>query len=379
MQSFHHVYDPVKEPLYCVVPVFNPFRWKSRWKHTERAVKHFIDSGAVVYLVEVGFNRRELAFANSGLDGLLANCQVTGGSGREFRHRYIGLHTKDELWLKENAINIGVQNFPFGWEQVAWLDSDVHFLRPNWVGETIHKLQHYAFLQMFSHARDASPQYEVMPERYPHADGPGFVRAWQDGWFEPIAPRTSVPAELRATATESHNEDTGGYYPGAMRYGARTWPGLAWAARRDAWDAVGGLLDIAIWGGADWHMAHALIEQRQGMMRDDLHKNYKKVVNQWYERCRTHIRRNVGMMEGSVFHYWHGRKEGRGYNSKHALLAKVGFDPPRHLKRDSQGVWQLHDDRSTAYVQLRDLMRKIARERDEDSNDTRMDLWEQGH
>src|SRR5215469_11883154 len=173
MLSRHHVYDPVREPLYAIVPVFNPWRHKSRWKHTERCIKHFCDSGAVVTLIECGFNRRELAFADSGLDGTAANCQVTGGTGREFRHHYIGLHSQTELWIKENLINLAVQHLPFDWQQLCWLDSDVHFLRPNWVGECIHKLQHYSFLQMFSHARDASPTYELMPEGYPHADGPG--------------------------------------------------------------------------------------------------------------------------------------------------------------------------------------------------------------
>ncbi len=170
--------DQVREPLYAVVPHFNPWRWKSRVKHTERALKHFSDSGAVIILVEVGFNRRELVFADSGLDGSPAsNCGVLGSDSR-FRHKYIGLHTKDELWLKENAINVGVQSLPYDWQQVCWLDSDVHFVRPNWAGECIHQLQHYAFLQMFSHARDLGPDYEMLAEDYPHANGMGFVNAW---------------------------------------------------------------------------------------------------------------------------------------------------------------------------------------------------------
>lgn len=342
--------DRIVEPLYAIVPYTNPWRWKSREKHTTRAVKHFMDSGAVVVLVEVAFNRREFAFADSGLDGAAANCGVLGAD-HKFRHRYIGLRSASELWLKENQINVAVAHaLPYDWQQLCWLDSDVHFVRPNWVGECIHKLQHYDFLQMFSHARDLSPTYEVLPEKYPHADGAGWVQAWKDGKLE------------------------GSAYPPA-----RVFPGLAWAATRRGWDAVGGLLDFAIWGGGDWHMAHALVEKTEGMMRNDLHRNYQKMVMQWYHRCRTHIRQNVGVMEGSIFHAWHGRKEGRGYNQKHALLARIGFDPLRHLKRDYQGLWQLHDDRSTAFVQLRDLMRKIAHERDEDTSDTRLDLWEQGH
>ena len=170
--------DRVVEPLYAVVPYFNPWRWKTREKHTLRAIKHFADSGAVVILVEAAFNRREFSMADCGLDGTPASCSVLG-SGHDLRHRYIGLRTKDELWLKENLINAGVAHLPDNWQQVCWLDSDVVFARPNSVGECIHKLQHYAFLQMFSHARDLGPNYEMLPENYPHADGQGFVTAFR--------------------------------------------------------------------------------------------------------------------------------------------------------------------------------------------------------
>jgi hypothetical protein len=363
--------DQVREPLHAVVPYFNPWRHKSRVKHTERALKHFADSGAVITLVEVGFNRRELIFADSGLDGTAAACGIPGG-GSEFRHRYIGLHTKDELWLKENAINIGVQSLPYDWQQVCWLDSDIHFVRPNWTGECIHKLQHYAFIQMFSQAQDLAPNYETLPAGYPHASGPGFVQAWHDGFLKTtLSPEILADLKTIGTDIEKLKEDflklehdLENEYPGK-----RVFPGLAWACTRKAWDDVGGLFDAAIWGGGDWHMSHALIEKTEGMMRSDLHRNYKKLVNQWYQRCRTHIRRNVGVMEGTVFHSWHGRKTERGYNAKHSMLAKFGFDPQRHLKRDSQGLWQLHDDRSTAFVQLRDMMRRIAKDRNEDSID----------
>jgi hypothetical protein len=365
--------DQVLEPLYAIVPVQNQWRWRSRWKHTERAIKHFIDSGAVVVLVEAAFGRRQLAFENSGLHGLKAECTVLG-TKHNYRHMYIGLRTRDELWLKENLINVAVGRLPQDWEQVCWLDSDVHFLRPNWVGECIHKLQHYAFLQMFSHARDLGPDYEMLPEDYPHANGAGFIRAWRDGVFDIPIPVIQEDVKKLQADLAKLNVDLATY-----GYPPRVWPGLAWAATRKAWDDVGGLMDFAVWGGGDFHTAHALIENRKGMMRNDLHRNYKKMVDQWYYRCHTHVRRNVGVMDGSILHHWHGRKTERGYNAKHKLLSELGFDPLRHLKRDSQGLYQLHDDRSTAFVSLRDMMRKIARERNEDSIDVVLPVRGQGH
>lgn len=371
-------------------------------KHAQRALKHFHDAGCIITLVEVGFNRRELIFADSGLDGSAPNCSVLG-SDPKYRHKYIGLHTKDELWLKENAINIGVQHLPYDWQQVCWLDADVLFVRPNWAGEAVHKLQHggsqdAAFLQMFSHARDVGPDYEMLPEDYPHANGLGFVHAWKEGFIQ-SSPNAIIEADVRTLRRDTrqfemdfHRDREEKAERDIVKLGRdvkkldhdfqyankRVWPGLAWACTRPAWEAVGGLFDMAIWGGSDWHMSHALIEKTEGMMRNDLHRNYKKMVMQWYHRCRTHIRQNVLVMDGSIIHFWHGKKTGRGYNAKHALMAKIGFDPLRHLKRDSQGLLSLHDDRSAAYPQLRDLMRKIAKERNEDSIDT--DIYQgQGH
>jgi hypothetical protein len=413
------VKDAVREPLYAIVPYFNPWRWKSREKHTIRALQHFHDAGAVIVLVEVAFNRREFTFAhheqldfcNAGLDGTPARCGKMNG---EFRHKYIPLRTKDELWLKENAINVGVEHLPYDWQQVCWLDSDIHFIRPNWVGECIQKLQHYAFLQMFSYARDVGPTYEMLPETYPHASGMGYVHAFQEGVLDggpckcdchksrigggilvickncncppgvvnPSPPHPIEPPHHPGHPPPGHGRPPKPGHPivipeppelpeyEGLAYPPRVWPGLAWACTRYAWDAVGGLIDFAIWGGADWHMAHALLEKTEGMMRHDLHRNYKKMVMQWYYRCHTHIRGNVGVMAGSIIHNWHGKKSQRGYNTKHALLAQCGFDPLRHLKRDYQGIYQLHDDRSTAFVKMRDIMRVIATERNEDSIDT---------
>lgn len=346
------VKDAVHEPLYAIVPYFNPWRWRSREKCLLRSIKHFSDSGAVVILVEIAFGRCEFAFGDLGLHDTPADCNIHGEG--KFKHKHIRLRTSDELWLKENAINLAVAQLPYDWQQICWLDSDVHFLRPNWVGEAIHKLQHYSFLQMFSHARDLGPDFQMLPEDYPHANGDGFVTAFHNGRL-PLAKSAPIyyhSVDQKTVATP------------------RVFPGLAWACTREAFDQVGGLIDFAIWGGGDWHMAHALVEsQPNEMMRKDLHPIYRAWVNAWRDRCVKHIRRNVGVMAGSIVHHWHGPKPMRGYNTKHALLAEIGFDPSKHLKRDFQGLWQLNDDGTEAFIRLRDAMRVIARERNEDSID----------
>lgn len=379
--------DQVHEPLYAVVPLFNCWRWKATVKNLQRTLKHLHDSGAVIILVEAGFNRRDLVFADSGLDGTYADCGIMD---KRYQHKYIGLHTKDELWLKENLGNIGFQHAPYDWQNGCMLDGDIHFVRPNWVGECIQKLQHgtnseMAWCQMFSHARDVGPNYELLDEDYPHANGMGYIHAWKKGLVKTtITPE--IAADLAALGQdditklgfdyEKLKKDLEGYYPPGQ---PRVWPGLAWAHTRKAYEAVGGYIDFAIWGGSDFHQSAALVGKTDTMMLDSLHANYKQMVRAWADRCEKHIRRNVLCMDGTVLHSWHGKKTGRGYGSRHTLLAKFQFDPVKHLKRDSQGLWQLHDDGSESYVQLRDTMRVVAKERNEDSNEIGDWKAPQGH
>ena len=372
--------DIVREPLHVVVPLFNPWRWKSRYKHAVRAIKHFHDSGAVITLVEVGFNRREMVFADSGLDGMVPSCAVLGNDTK-YRHKYIGLHSKDEIWLKEVAVRVGVQNLPYDWQNVAWIDADTLFVRSNWVGETIQKLQHgsssdIAFCQPFSHAADLGPNYEILPVTYPHAQGVSFAKAWIDGDLKTTVTPTII-ADLKKLGGDLERLlqdfmqlqiDLDGNYYGQDK-AKRVFPGLALACTRNAWNAVGGLMDFAVWGGGDWHMMHCLTEKMDGCMLPQLHVNYKSMVNEWYEQCRRYVRRNLLMVEGTVLHNFHGRKVQRGYNTKHDILAQYQFDPLRHLKRDSQGLYQLADTGDESYIQLRDTMRKISRERNEDANE----------
>jgi hypothetical protein len=342
--------DRVGEPLYVIVPITNSQRFKARWKHALRAIQHFVDSGAVVYVVEAAFGEREHAldefaphkvFAHCPpiMDELAPNCRhdaVTRG-----QHRYIPLRTRTEIWLKENLINVGVSFLPPDWKYVAWLDADITFLRPNWVGECIHQLQHYDFLQMFSHAFDLDPDYTALPSNYRD----GFMCAYVNG--RPLPRR--------------------GYYYGQGQYDV--WSGLAWACRRRAWDAVGGLIDFAIHGGGDWHMAFALVGKAMWGLRKDLHPAYIRRVLAWEKLCERHIRRNVGYMTGTVAHSWHGKKADRRYADRHALLSQLQFDPDTDLIYDSQNMLQLVDHGDERSIELRDNLRRHARERNEDSSD----------
>ena len=344
--------DYINEPLYVVTPIFNAPRYKSRWKLYQRFAKQVDDAGGILVTVEAAFGERAFAIEPPKVYTPAAHHTEhapdvsrhphPGASGRQ--HIYLQVRTGTELWTKENLINLAIARLPIDWKYVAWVDADVQFARPNWVGETIHGLQHYAMMQMFSQAQDLGPTHQAVGGSPRPAFVTGFVQGLHDGTYKfPVSDS---------------------YY-----YGARGATGLAWAARRDAINGVGRLMDHAILGASDWHMAHALFGHAELSMPEPLHPEYKRRVMRWQELADRHIRGNVGVVDGLILHYWHGKKVDRQYDNRWKILVDNAFNPNTDIKYDWQGVLQLEDDGTPRAASLRDGLRAYFRARNEDSID----------
>lgn len=296
--------------LYVVTCISNPVRYNTRSDLYRKFAKHVEDSGAILYTAEMAFGDRPF--------------EVTEANNP----RHIQTRSFFELWQKENLLNLAIQALPDDWEYVAWIDADVAFTRTDWVNETIEQLQHYMFVQMFSHAQDLSPQMEPMKMHT------GFVYDWY------------------------HNPDM----VAKGRYAQFSHPGYAWAARREALDATGGLIEHGILGSGDRHMACGMIGKVEHSYHADVHPNYKEICQEWQRRCETHCKRDVGYVSGTINHYWHGAKANRHYNDRWKILVDNKYDPYRDIYKDTQGLIVLDDGK----LEMRDSIRKYFRSRQED-------------
>lgn len=335
--------DYIKEPLYVIVAIFNPIRYKSRWKHLQRFVEHAHAAGAVVYVIEASFRERHHALDGIAPDNDIADLHARTGN----RHTFIRVNTTSEVWFKENLQNVAARYLPHDWKYMATVDGDVMFTRPNWVGETIHQLQHFPVVQMFSQVQDLDSNYNVLQSYR------GFVDCYQSG----------LPTGTRP--------DTGGCYytvPPDKKGPHAIWhPGFAWAYRRDAFDALGGLIDFAVLGSGDRHMACALI----GCVEESVHPNvnaiYRDRLLEWQWRADRYIRRNVGVVSGLIVHYWHGAKVNRRYKDRWRILVDNQYNPNTDVKYDWQGLLQLVDRGEQRSIDLRDQIMRYFRERNEDA------------
>jgi len=350
--------DNVEQPLYVITPLFNPQRFKRRWKLYTDFQKHVRDSGAILLTIEASFGERTSAMDNWANPSAAQADDISWKSKgptdapisakfpkNRLKQDYIKVRVdyEQEIWTKESLLNIGLQHLPPDWKYVAWVDADLIFSRPDWVSETLHQLQHYHFVQMFNIAVDLSPRYE------PIAAHQGFIYCYSQG--------RELPPN--------------GYYEKQKeKQSINKWhPGYAWAARREALESVGGFIDWAILGAADNHMARALIGQVEKSANQNIHVNYMKKLLNWQKRAEEKIKRNVGYVDGTILHYWHGSKINRRYWDRWKILIDNNFDPEEDIYRDSRGIYRLTGNKP----KLRDQVRQYMRQREEDSLDMHPD------
>lgn len=306
------------QKLYVATPYSNPFRWRTRRELLNDFRRHMSLSANVVLSVgELAYGRRPFEVTEKGTADLQ-------------------LRTAHELWNKEVLANAIVSRFPDDWRYGAMIDGDFHFTRHDWALEAVHLLQHYDWVQLYSSYSALSADHR------PHKISPSFgygIQNWRKGWRPKDRP-------------------TGDY---ATPFWGAT--GGAWAFRRSAFDAVGGLLDFAILGSGDWYMAYGLAGQPDPSLKK-FRKDcpaYVHAVEAWQARAAK-LDGNIGCLDNHAVHHFHGDYKLRGYGDRWRILTSNQFDPRCDIHRDWQGMWQLSGNKP----RLRDDIRAYFFSRSED-------------
>ncbi len=246
------------------------------------------------------------------------------------------------VWHKENLINLAM-NHVFSRSPdsryIAWVDADLKF-EPDAFEKTIHALQHYDIVQMWSHLINLDPKGGILNSGV----GISFMYAYLNG--------------ISRQNSSAYEQGCGS-------------PGGAWAARRDALNRIGcglgsPLIDWNIVGGGDRSFAAALIGKIEWQMNPRYSKSYNQSMEIYQEAALDEIKKNVGYVDNTVRHLWHGRVVDRGYDTRWRILEDWQFDPLTDLARDVSGVLRLVV-RNNRQIGLRDALRKYFQTRNEDA------------
>jgi hypothetical protein len=331
------------QTLHVATAYSNPFRWRTRRELANDFRRHMTStSNVALHVGELAYGARPH--------------EIVGGYPGD-----VPLRTQAELFHKENILNAVIRTFPSDWKYGAWVDADFHFTRHDWALEAIHQLQLYDFVQLFSSYADMSGE-TLGSGHLPLRVTPSFAFNYVQNGYN--LPDGFINGGWRsATTAAAPDEYYGGVQaigPGARRGVGAT--GGAWAFRRSAFDAVGGMLDKCILGHGDWFMTFGLVgEEAPDMHIDGYTPDYRNAILSW-QRNAARLKKNIGYVDGFAVHHWHGSKMRRGYASRDTILVKYKFAPSDDLKADWQGIWQLNNDKPA----LRDAIRQYFISRNED-------------
>lgn len=323
------------QDLVVITVISNPVRYRARYDLYRKFERSMLEAGATLITVEQAFGERPF--------------EIT----ERDNPMHVQVRSLDELWHKENMANVGInyaaQLFP-DFKYAALIDADVQPMtgsaRP-WLEETVQQLQHYHVVQMFETAYDLDPDHKVIgdPQR-------SFMSRYISSGYK-------LP-------------ERGGFWSGDYYSKEFGHPGFAWAYTREALDSMssplgGPLIDFAILGAGDRHMCLGLVGCMEQTF-EHLNREYRHALMQWQVRADRWIKRDVGFVKGSIYHFWHGKKKDRGYTDRWKILKDNNFDPVLDLTRDAQGLYKL-ETWDARQVRLRDEIRSYFRSRNEDSID----------
>lgn len=307
------------ENLYGVTVIFNPHGFNSRIQLYREFKPYCEFSNVKLMTVEIAFQDRPF--------------EVTSADDPW----NLQLRTCDVLWHKERGLNLGIQKIismvPDA-KYFACLDADVRMGNPHWAKDAVLALHHYCVIQLFSQAIHLSPQYEMLwscKSRFYHFANKGFHQ----------------------------------YPPKALKYVANGHPGLAWAFRRETLDQLGGLLDFAITGSGDTHMANALMGDAVFNAKPGMSKGFERALRRWQEKCDRFINLNIGYINGFCCHYWHGKSEQRGYDKRWDITCFHQFDPHEDIYLAPNGLYKFTGNKP----EMEKDLRLSTMQRNEDSID----------
>lgn len=300
-QRFH------KDDLWVLATLFDPSGTKSRQGGHYALVADFLRHvSAPVALVEISMDGN---FQLSDADADLVVRMVSGES----------------VWHKEAALNRLVASLPEACSYVTWIDVDLHFPEPDWLEQVRWGLQRHTALQLFSSVR------------YLDENGGAAINLKGD----PVTSQGIVSAARRGLDLSA------------------TAPGGAWAASRMMIADVG-LYDACVVGGGDCAWAYAVLGKvDECVERLEMTSATARHYRAWASRLEGWDV-DVGFLDISIDHVWHGPIEGRGYLARQKILAKHGHDPSVHLNRADNGLLRFEPSASDLRADVRRHFQYVA-------------------
>lgn len=271
---------------------FNPCNYQTRDRNLRKFLAGMQAHDIPVFMVELAFPSQ--SFSTPSVNWVLR------------------LRGNDVMWHKERLINILLPTLPNQYTKIAWVDADILFPDRTWYRTASGLLDEFDIIQLFDTARQTTSQGAFVRQVQ------GLAAYVADGGADPFKFDTS-----------------------------RTWPGLAWAARRELL-AAHGLFDKIIVGGGDTYISIASfgpLDPWSGWHAQQLAPKLRADWATWGQNFFRDVGGRVGFVPIQITQLGHGSRLNRQYVRRLQLLIDHDFNPSADLTKDNQGVWQWATDK----------------------------------
>ena len=203
----------------------NPLRWVSRYTNFLRFEDSMIEAGVRLTTVETAHGQSPFDLADRA--GV----------------RRVRLRANSICWRKENLALIGVAAIPDA-QYIALVDGDMLFHDPHWVDQVLYGLQIHRIVQISSDIIWLGPRNELV------GTGKSFMHSYLN-------------------SRRAHTQNQYWHKAGPVQMFDWGYPGGPWGYRREAFEAMGGLLDVCLLGAADYHMAMGHMDLTDLLLTDN--------------------------------------------------------------------------------------------------------------
>ena len=205
------------------------------------------------------------------------------------------------MWQKEAALNIAEKMVPVTYSNIAWIDSDVWFDRPDWVEVTEEALARHEVVQMFTRTNLIDRDGSIL-----------------------VCKKSAVYG-----ITEKWDVHTG----------------FAWAMRRDIWCRGGGLFQFSVAGSADSLMCFTFLGVKPF---DSVFRQLGAKRDRYIEWAKNYSSISLGAVPMICYHEWHGDRENRRYYERGLVLSSM--DSGKHIKIGDNGLLEFTSEADPEHI-----------------------------
>lgn len=221
-------------------------------------------------------------------------CEIGSIDKQEIKHvnNYYHIQCDAPLWHKENGINHLIKQLPHACTKIIVSDNDLLFHDPDWFAKTERLLDGYNLVQPYDYVKYSGPEPHLMDT------------------IEISMCKKLINGDI--------------YYTGN--------PGLCVAYRKEYLDAIGGLFDLAIVGGADTiNFSPFISDYIEYNIFDRVCLDNRIDLLNYIKRAKLYLKHgtmgDIAYLEDSVItHLYHGWRKNRQYTDRYNIIKDINFD-----------------------------------------------------